>query len=72
MAGCRKPCRECPFTRTNELGPTCGGAFRSEQVLGQAHGPFWLPCHKDATYQGKESNPETVMQCAGAAIFRAN
>lgn len=32
---------------------------------------MFLPCHKDPAYGANRNNPELV-QCAGAAIFRAN
>ena len=69
----KSPCNECPFSKKNLL-PTkseqLGGA-QPHVYIGQIHGPFWLPCHKDKRYVGKESPVETT-QCRGAAIFRAN
>jgi len=68
----KKPCGACPFKRVNSCeGPKPGGSPVTTYI-GQTRGPFWLPCHKDKNYDAKESNPATVQQCAGAAIFRAN
>lgn len=68
----KKPCAECPFRRgvlpkvTTEVQPL--------RLIGQAAGPFWLPCHMDKGYDGPGSceGHGEVQQCAGAAIFRAN
>jgi len=68
----KKPCGECPFTRVNGLSKPYPGNNKPEVYLGQARGPFWLPCHCDKNYAEKESNPATVTECAGASIFRAN
>ena len=68
----KKPCVSCPFRRVNDLGTDKPGGSEPEVYLGQARGPFWLPCHKDGEYQDKNSDPGKVQQCAGAAIFRAN
>jgi hypothetical protein len=71
---CRKPCDECPFKRNNKLDNTDGkpGGADPTVYIGQAMGPFWLPCHKAPGYQGKASDPSQVIQCAGAAVFRSN
>jgi len=68
----KKPCVSCPFRRDNDLGTTKPGGSDPEVYLGQARGPFWLPCHKDSEYQDKNSSPGKVQQCAGAAMFRAH
>lgn len=62
----------CPFKRENTNEKPYPGGSHPFVYLGQARGPFWLPCHEDKNYEGKGSNPETVSQCRGAAIFRAN
>lgn len=68
----KTPCRECPFRRDNTLtGPKPGGASAITYV-GQAQGPFWLPCHMEKAYDGKQTDPKAVSQCAGAAIYRSN
>lgn len=66
----KHPCTGCPFSPAVTPGETGG----SDPLIyvGQANGPFWLPCHNDPHYEGKQSDPKTVGQCAGAAIFRAN
>jgi hypothetical protein len=49
------------------------GGARPEVYVGQAYGPFWLPCHKDENYKGAgTAYSHDIAQCAGAAIFRAN
>jgi hypothetical protein len=69
-----KPCRECPFNRKNVLGPTpeALGHSRPEVYIGQSEGPFWLPCHMEKGYRGKETTTDDVGQCRGAAIYKAN
>lgn len=65
----KEPCKECPFSCNVPPGET-GGADPSVYI-GQAVGPFFLPCHMDPGYMlNRESHH--LMQCAGAAIFRAN
>lgn len=68
----KKCCGKCPFKKG--LPPTEESLGYSDPFvyIGQTRGPFWLPCHADKNYQGKGSNIETVSQCRGAAIFRAN
>lgn len=66
----RKPCSECPFGKQAKV-KTLGGS-EPEVYIGQILGPFWLPCHEDPKYKGKQSNPNKVAQCVGASIFRAN
>ena len=68
----KKPCKECPFRRDNTLEGEKPGGSSPEVYIGQALGPFWLPCHMDPEYKDKQSDPGCVNQCAGAAIFRAN
>lgn len=68
----RKPCGGCPFGRVNNNEKPAPGGSHPFVYLGQARGPFWLPCHNDRQYDGKESDPAKVKQCAGAAIFRSN
>ena len=69
----KNPCTECPFNKNTKLSrhQALGGA-EPEVYVGQIYGPFWLPCHMDKNYKSKESRPDEVTQCAGAAIFRAN
>lgn len=68
----KKACFGCPFKRVNNNEKPNPGGSHPFVYLGQARGPFWLPCHEDKNYEGKGSNTETVSQCRGAAIFRAN
>ena len=67
-----KACGGCPFKRVNNNSKPHPGGSHPAVYLGQARGPFWLPCHADKNYDSKNSDPATVKQCAGAAIFRAN
>jgi hypothetical protein len=67
-----KACGGCPFKRVNTNEKPNPGGSHPFVYIGQTRGPFWLPCHKDKNYQGHGSNPETVSQCRGAAIFRSN
>lgn len=65
-----KPCKECPFSR--QIAPGFLGGARPEVYVGQIVLPFWLSCHCDTNYKGRESKAGEVTQCAGAAIFRSN
>lgn len=67
--GCEKPCAECPFARATAPGQL-GGSFPTV-FIGQAYGPFMLSCHMDPAYAADRRSPD-LLQCAGAAIFRAN
>lgn len=55
----RLPCADCPFTRTALRGWL--GSMSVEVWLMAAHGESRIDCHA-----------KTDMQCAGAAIYRAN
>jgi hypothetical protein len=65
-----KPCKGCPFRRDTPAGDL--GGSPTTTYVGQAHGPFWLPCHNSAGYGPETRRDPTHHQCAGAAIFRAN
>lgn len=65
----RKPCSECPFSRTVKPGGT--GGSDPGVYIGQACGPFFLPCHMDPAYY-KDRRSLKLLQCAGAATFRTN
>lgn len=68
---CTKPCDACPFSRNVTPGEL--GGSPPETFLGQARGPFWLPCHKHSEYDNPNWKTDTSKpQCAGAAVFRAN
>ena len=68
----KKPCKECPFARNNNLTGSKPGGADPTTYIGQSEGPFWLPCHMEKEYVGKQTDPLKVNQCAGAAIYRAN
>jgi len=71
-----KPCNECPFRRG--IKPDCDdsrslGGSSPETYIGQASGPFYLPCHKHTNYSDPNWKQDlSKPHCAGAAIFRAN
>jgi len=67
-----KPCKECPFAKNNNLKGFKPGGADPLVYVGQSEGPFWLPCHMEKEYNGKDTDPSKVNQCAGAAIYRAN
>lgn len=75
MKPCVKtPCPQCAFTRSSIPGAL--GGSPPEVYIGQAYGPFYVPCHMQ--YGERESMAqvkaecEQIHQCAGMAIFRAN
>jgi hypothetical protein len=63
----KQPCKTCPWSRKIEPGQT-GGAHPFK-FIGQAEGPFWLPCHSSPGYEEDRRNQEH-RQCAGAAMYR--
>lgn len=66
-----KACKSCPFSRQCEPGELGGSEVGT--YVGQAVGPFFLPCHSAKGYKGNNTTLESgAPQCAGAAIFRAN
>jgi hypothetical protein len=67
----KQPCNECPYSKS--VTPGALGGSDPEVYIGQGHGPFWLPCHKNCDFSDPnwKENYE-VQQCAGAAIYRAN
>lgn len=60
----------CPFRRDTPPGEL--GGSTTDVYVGQAHGPFWLPCHNSPGYSSETRRDPKHAQCAGAAIFRAN
>lgn len=68
----QRPCGACPFSRKCEPGALGGSPMST--YLGQALGPFYLPCHKTVDFSNPDWKREITKpeQCAGAAIFRAN
>lgn len=66
----KKPCKDCPFMAWTKPGAL--GGSPPETFIGQAFGPFLLPCHKHCNFDDpnwKQKVNETP-QCAGAAMFR--
>lgn len=65
----RKPCEECPWSRT--VRPRTLGGQPVTTFIGQAYGPFWLPCHRHTDYSDPAwATDLSKPQCAGAAMFR--
>lgn len=69
----KKPCGSCPFARSTP-GDKSVEKVNPLVLIGQAQGPFLLPCHQDPEYLGahRVDNLKEISQCAGAAIYRAN
>ena len=64
----KKPCKTCPWRKGSpKLTVTKSGD--PARFVGQAHGPFWLPCHSSSGYDENTRNVEHK-QCVGAAMFR--
>lgn len=68
----QKPCPDCPFSRT--VKPGALGGSSPLVYIGQAAGPYILPCHKHVDFEDPDWKAKCIQtpQCAGAAIFRAN
>jgi len=68
----RKPCAQCPFARktTKEYLDTRGD--NGERFIGQAIGPFYLPCHMQQGFDNAMYRARDSVNCAGAAIYREN
>jgi hypothetical protein len=69
----KTPCPGCAFRR--DITPGALGGGTPEQFIGQAHGPFQIPCHAhygERSYSEVHAECEEIPQCAGAAIYRAN
>lgn len=67
-----KPCAGCPFARVTEVDiPGTVGGSPPEIYVGQAFGPFFLPCHSAEGYRDN-ATVHGAPECAGAAIFRSN
>lgn len=62
-----KPCDGCPYARATPPGQLRGVDVR--RFIGQAIGPFLLPCHGYADRKGWSLDPSKP-QCAGAAMYR--
>lgn len=66
------PCKECAFRR--DITPGALGGADPEVFIGQANGPFYIPCHcfyKSDTPDWKDKAMQAP-QCAGSRVFRAN
>lgn len=66
---CAKPCPGCPFARATPPGEIGGSS--PLVYLGQAAGPYYLPCHNSPGYAENRRSFDHL-QCAGAAIFRTH
>lgn len=66
-------CKTCPFKKGSTPPGNIGGSSPLVYI-GQSMGPFILPCHNSKGYAGKQTDftLPTIVQCAGAAIFRSN
>lgn len=62
-----RPCNECPWRRESWAGHL--GPFTAEQWVDLAHSDTAIACHKTIKEEGEWDG---AMQCAGAAIYRAN
>lgn len=73
MSNVKTPCPSCAFRR--DITPGALGGSTPETFIGQAHGPFQIPCHThygERSYSEVHAQCEAIPQCAGAAIYRAN
>jgi hypothetical protein len=67
------PCATCPWRRSATPG-ALGSSEPATTFIGQAFGPFRLPCHEtyDSSAPGWKAEANRSPECRGAAIFRAN
>lgn len=63
------PCNECPWRRKSIEGFT--GPFEAEDWVNQAHADGPIHCHKTIK-NGMDMDDPELLQCAGAARFRAH
>ena len=70
MEAVKTPCPDCPFSK--RCTPGALGGSPPSVYIGQARGPFTLPCHKHCDFDDPDWKSKSVQtpQCAGAAIFR--
>ena len=68
----KEPCHECAFLRT--CPPGLLGGSPVETYIGQALGPFSVPCHLQTDFRDPEWKDKAwdVQQCGGLAVFRTN
>lgn len=64
---CAKPCPECPW-RVN-AAPGWLGPNTAEEWVGLAHSDAPIACHLTIT---NEDDLDSMVTCAGAAIYRSN
>lgn len=67
-----KPCPNCPWRRAVEPGAL--GGSEPEVYIGQAVGPYRIPCHAHYIDKPDVTREEMALapECVGAAMFRAN
>lgn len=72
MLSVKEPCPECPFRK--DVTPGTLGGTPAASYIGQAHGPFTLPCHMhcDFTDPDWKAKAKDTPQCAGALAFRTH
>lgn len=72
MKELQSPCKECAFRR--DITPGALGGSPVETYIGQAFGPFQIPCHKACNFSDPNCKQASmqVQQCAGVAVFRSN
>lgn len=70
MMNVSQPCKGCPWMRTTKPGAL--GGSDPEVYIGQAQGPFVLPCHNACDFDDPEWREKSINtpQCAGAAMYR--
>lgn len=68
----KKPCKGCPYRKDNNLNTSTPGSSSPAVYIGQAMGPFYLPCHEDKNYKGKKTDYSITGHCRGAASFRTH
>jgi hypothetical protein len=62
------PCNDCPWRRVATAGWL--GPYSPERWVQAAHGESAIACHKTIT--NEEWDDPGMLQCAGAATYRAN
>jgi len=71
-------CAQCPFARAtpkeylDAKASERGESDLAEMFIGQAAGPFLLPCHMTREFEDFRDDPHASQLCAGAAKYRAN
>lgn len=71
-------CGQCPYARATPKGYLDAKENKLQKgdmagmFVGQANGPFALPCHMTPEFEHFRINPQAAPLCAGAAKYRAN